>query len=168
MLIVGAAAEIVMFCALIFFYGLTLQKICYGYLYIFALMSFYLAVMKIFKSNTAALILSLFATFIPFCSFIYTTANAVYFAAALFCFLSFFIYTLTQAEGLKHNQDKFFLVFSLILYGIAAYFSSYSVLLLLLVIFYAIFISKKTFSLFNLSVFLSIFIMIFILKNLSV
>jgi hypothetical protein len=137
-LIIGALAEIIMFCALIFAYGLSLSNIGSGYLYIFALMFCYLSILRIFKSYKAAFIPCGAAAAMPAFSFLYFTHIKAYLAAALFCGLSFFAYTFTAAKGLKHNQDKHFLILSLFLYVAALYFSAYSSAMLLLILIYEI------------------------------
>ena len=53
-LIIGAAAEAVMFVSLVLNRELSLARLGNGYLYIFALIFFYLSVLRIFKSYNAA------------------------------------------------------------------------------------------------------------------
>lgn len=125
-LITGALAEVVMFCALIFRHTLTLGNVARGYLYIFALMFFYLSVLRMSRSYNAAFILSLIAAAVPVFGFIYDPFLSPYLASALFCAMSFFVYTFTDATGLKYNQDKHFLLLSLFLYIAALAFSLYA------------------------------------------
>lgn len=142
-LIIGAAAETAMFASLILNRELSLARLGNGYLYIFALIFFYLSVLRIFKSYNAAFILSLAASFVPASGFIYSPATAAHLAGALFCGISFFSYTFTDAQGLKHNQDKQFLLLSLLLYAAALYFSKYAAFMPCIILIYEI-INKKS------------------------
>lgn len=137
-LIVGAAAEVIMFAALIFKHTLTLGNIANGYLYIFALMLFYLCVLRTFRSYNAALIISLAAAAVTSLDLIYASGAATHLAGALFCGLSFFFYTFNDAKGLKHNQYKHFVFLSLVSFAAALYFSIYAVIMPALIYVYEI------------------------------
>lgn len=142
-LIIGAAAEAVMFVSLVLNRELSLARLGNGYLYIFALIFFYLSVLRIFKSYNAAFFLSLTASFVPSSGFIYAPAMPSHLAGALFCGMSFFSYTFTDARGLKHNQDKQFLFLSFLLYAAALYFSKYAAFMPCVILIYEI-INKKS------------------------
>ena len=122
-LILGAVAEVIMFGSLILRGALTLGNIANGYLYIFVIMFFYLSVLRTFKSYKAAFSISVIAALVPAFNFIYNPLLKPHLAAALFCAASFFSYTFIYAKGLKHNQDKHFLLLSLLLYSFGVYFS---------------------------------------------
>lgn len=132
-----------MFGSLIFRHTLTLSNVGTGYLYIFALMFFYLCVLRTFKSYNTAFIPSIAAAVITAFPFIYDPSFAPFFACALFCGMSFFSYTFTDAQGLKHNQDKHFMLLSLLFYAAALYFSIYSVIMPCFIYIYE-FVNKRT------------------------
>ncbi|MDR1195515.1 MAG: hypothetical protein LBL00_03460 [Endomicrobium sp.] len=145
-LMTGAAAEIIMFGSLFFRHMLTRANVVNGYLYVITVMFFYLSVLRTFKSYNAALAVSLIAAVVPAFTFIYLPGASACLASALFCCFSFFIYTFTDAKGLKHNQDKHFTALSLLLYAAALYFSPYAAALPCFICIYAI-INKKTIAL---------------------
>ncbi|MDR2426526.1 MAG: hypothetical protein LBD46_05030 [Endomicrobium sp.] len=128
-LITAAIAEIIMFCSLILRHMFNVENAAKGYLYIFVLIFFYLSILRIVKSYNTALTISLTAAgFLAF-KFIYSIINPAAIASFLFCEISFFTYTFTTAKGLKHNQDKHFIILSLLLYVCAIYFSPYAIIL---------------------------------------
>jgi hypothetical protein len=117
---------------------LTRANVVNGYLYVVTVMFFYLSVLRMFKSYNAALAVSLAAAVVPAFTFIYLPGASACLASALFCCFSFFVYTFTDAKGLKHNQDKHFAALSLILYAAALYFSPYAAALPCFICVYAI------------------------------
>jgi uncharacterized membrane protein len=55
-----------------------------------------------------------------------------------------FIYTLKDATGLKHNQDKYFVIISIILYAVSLIFSLISITVIILFIGYELLTNNKT------------------------
>jgi hypothetical protein len=82
--------------------------------------------------------------------------------AAVLVLLAVFIYTLRYAEGLKHNQDKYFVVMSLILYAAALLLSVYFALTLILFV-CCEFSRKSNFKTISIKLFYFIIITIFVL-----
>jgi hypothetical protein len=99
----------------------------YLFLCVLCALAFYLCALRFFRNYKAApavsaLLLVLLVVFISHLS--------IQFALALLAALaSFFAYTFCDAKGLKHNQDKHFLLLSVCLYVISALLSNVFMLL---------------------------------------
>jgi hypothetical protein len=80
--------------------------------------------------------------------------------------VSAFVYTMRDASGLKHNQDKYFIIISVLLYFLALAISLYSVIALVLLALYEVSKGKnfRTLSLRLLSHIIITIISIFLFK----
>ena len=58
--------------------------------------------------------------------------------------VALFIYTLKDGTGLKHNQDKYFIIFSTILYAVSLIFSLISMTVIILFIGYELLTNSKS------------------------
>lgn len=92
-------------------------------IHIFNVLLCYLLILRLFKSYRAAFLTALTFAVAPVC------ANAVneiaargHLFTAFFALSSFYIYTFADAKGLKHNQDKHFILLSLLLYIAGLFF----------------------------------------------
>ena len=94
---------------------------------------FYLLILRLLKSYAAA-----FCAALPFCvfPFFFFVLDKMSVFAAFFLFFSFYLYTFTNAKGLKHNQDKHFLIISALFFFVGTFFSQAAKLLPFLIFIY--------------------------------
>jgi hypothetical protein len=102
---------------------------------------FFLCVIRIFKSYAAGIV---FAVLFFIIFILRLTPDAFQYGfSALLLLLSFYFYTFCHAKGLKHNQDKHFLIISVFFYAAASLLNPFFILFPVLIAAYEKFMTGK-------------------------